>query len=194
MAAETVPVVTTKSPDLLQALLQADPELGTCPDAFRRLRGSFSVRRAIARKLIKPRLRRFTIVVNYDDLRHRQLTLPEYYHVHPALTRDHFPIALTGSHEITMVEIFPDRTLTVASQRRLIRILQLRRPCLAEARTALALFDRSIPVMALTTATRPEADEQLIPSIHQVSSGRLLNANRTSNRWGQDYRLLAVEI
>lgn len=182
--------------DLVLALLLADPELGCCPATFQSVRRSLPVRRAIVDERIKPQLVRHRLVVDYDDPTHRQLNPTEHHHVHAALSPDHFPLSRSGQHEVEVVEIFADHSLSTAAQQKLVQLLGYRPPCLAEARAMLdtVLRQTVYPVMAHCGRPLKLEPEQpaVVPTLQQVSVGRILQLIPLNSRWSQEYRLLAV--
>lgn len=198
MLEEQIRSSSKRPTDLLSALLIADPELGYRLDAAYSIRHSLPVRRTaleqmIKKRMLKPGLRRHRLLVEYPQP--SEVNPTEYYHIYDGLTAANFPIGRPGRRMIDVIEIFPDYSLSIASDLRLIKLLGLRRPCLAEARTAMdRLYHQvSFPVMALCGQPFwPSPTEQRIPAIQQVEIGRILRACRSRDRWGQDYRLLAV--
>jgi hypothetical protein len=187
--------ITGTETDLVLALLEADPDLGCHPEHLHAVRWSLPVRRAIAEQTLKPSLHRHRFVVDYDNPAYHDLGAEDHDFVHDALTPEHFPVTRTGCHQVTLVEIFADCSLNVASQRRLIKALGFRRPCLAETRAALNTMFREVAYPIMSLCGRPfslNPEEQLLPSLHCINAKRILHACRSHYRWSQEYRLLAV--
>lgn len=186
---------SSTSPDLVVALLRVDDDLGCCEQAFRRVRKDPAVRQAIARQIIKPVVRRFQVLVDYDDPRHRQLATDEHHEVHPALTAEVFPFPRTGLRNVTLEEIFLGRSLRIHQMLQFLEAIGRRPPCLPEARTLLngILRDAGHPVMALCGEPFEIANAMLaVPSLLQIEARRMLTVCSLQSRWSQDYRFLAV--
>lgn len=185
------------SADLIEVLLDADQEVGCCPEAFRSVRHQRSVRRVIVEQRLKPFIRWYHVTVDYDDPAHRRFDPDEHHYIHQALQPEYFDVRRTGRHDVPMAEICMGCTLSAACQGRLIELLKLERPCAAEVKTALGRHLRKVrnPVMAhCGPPFRLNGNGEFIPTLHQIEGRRIANATRPIDRWSQEYSFLATDL
>ncbi len=179
------------STDLLTAVLKADPYFACSTDAYKSARKSSAVRQAIATELIQPRIEFDSLIVDFDDPIHQDLT--KYHYVHPALRAEHFFVGRRGRQEIIVAQIWPGYAMCTAHQCELIRLLGLCRPCVAAASTTLHVPLRKVkPVMAHCGQEFKVGDKKsAVGGLLHVSDGLILDACQWYQRWGQDYCFLA---
>lgn len=181
--------------DLVVALLHLDRQVGCCEQAFALVRQDQSLRRQLAEQIHQPELRRHALVVDFDDPQYHTLNPDEFHSFDPSLAGRPVPVDRNGRHALELVEIYPGRVLSTAQQLKLIDLLGFRPPGWIEARAALngLLKDAAYPIMALCGAGQAlTATADTVVGILQVEAGRMLAKAYPSDRWSQEYRLLAV--